>query len=73
MTACFACFSQYVRVLVYPFCVVHIVLIQRWIGFVCGMFMPYNVENLMQVGLLGSKIIKGVLLDETSGQVGVFK
>ena len=30
--------------------------------FVCSTFMPYNV---MWVGMLGSKIIKGVLLDET--------
>ena len=25
----------------------------------CGMLMPYNVENIMHVGLLGSKVIKG--------------
>ena len=30
--------------------------------------MPFNVGNIIQVGMLGSKVIKGVLLDETLGQ-----
>ena len=38
---------------------------QRWIGFKLGMLMPYNVENLMHMGLLGSKVIMRVLLDES--------
>ena len=59
------CVSQSVKLLVYAFCVVHIFLTQRRIKFICGMLMPYNVGNIMRVGMLGSKVIKGVLLNET--------
>ena len=52
---------QSVKLLVHAFCVVHIFLMQRRIGFVCGLLMPYNVGNKVRVGMLGSKIIKGVL------------
>ena len=66
MAACTVCqsVSQPVKLLVHAFCVVHIFLTQRQIGFVCGV-MPYNVGNKMRVGMLGSKVIKGVLWDET--------
>ena len=48
----------------YTFCIVHIIfLMQRRIRFICGVLMPYNVGNIMQVDMLGSKVIKGVLLD----------
>ena len=57
--------SQSVKLLVHSFCVVHIFLMQRWIRFICGMFVPCSRVNIMQVGLLGSKVIKGVLLDKT--------
>ena len=30
----------------------------------CGVLMPYNVGNIMRVDTLGSKVIKGILLDE---------
>ena len=40
-------------------------LTQRRIRFTCGVLMPYNVGNIMRVDMLGSKVIKGVLLDET--------
>ena len=63
MAACFA--SQCVKLLVFTFCVVHISLKHRQIRFICGMIMSYNVENIMQVGLMGSKVIKVVLIDET--------
>ena len=57
--------SQCVKLLVYTFCIVHIFLTQRWIRFICGVLMPYNVGNIMRVDMFGSKVIKGVLLDET--------
>ena len=31
----------------------------KGIGFVYGVLMPYNVGNIMWVGILGSKVIKG--------------
>ena len=71
MAACTVCVSvcqcvcQSVKHLVHAFCVVHIFLTQRQIRFICGMLMPYNVGNIIQVCVLGSKVIKGVLLDET--------
>ena len=57
--------SECVKLLVYTFCIVHIFLTQRRIRFICGVLMPYNVGNIMQVDMFGSKVIKGVLLDET--------
>ena len=54
---------QFIRT-VYTFCAVHIFLTERQIKFTC-VLMPYNVGNIMWVGMLGSKVIKGVLLDET--------
>ena len=30
-----------------------------------GVFMPCNVGNIIRVGMLGSKVIEGVLLDKT--------
>ena len=71
MAACFVCqsvsqsVSQCVKLLVYTVCIIHIFLTQRRIRFICGVLMPYNVGNIMQVDMLGSKVIKGVLLDET--------
>ena len=67
MTACFVSqsVSQCVKLLVYTFCIVHIFITQRRIRFICGVLMPYNVGNIMRVDMLGSKVIKGVLLDET--------
>ena len=56
---------QCVKLLVYAFCIVHIFLMQRRIRFIRGVLMPYNVGNVMWVGMLGSKVIKGVLLNET--------
>ena len=55
------CLSVCQTNLVYTSCVIHICLTQRRIRFVCGMLMPYNVENIMQAGLLGSKAIKGLV------------
>ena len=49
--------SECVKLLVYTFCIVHIFLMQRRIRFVCGVLMPYNVGNIMRVGMLGSKVI----------------
>ena len=60
--------SECVKLLVYTFCIIHIFLMQRWIWFIFGVFMPYNVGNIMQGDMLGSKVIKGVLLDETLGR-----
>ena len=67
MAACTVCqcVCQSVKHLVHAFCVVHIFLTQRQIRFICGMLMPYTVGNIMRVCVLGSKVIKGVLLDET--------
>ena len=59
------CVSVSVKHLVHAFCVVHIFLTQTQIRFICGMLMPYNVGNIIWVCALGSKVIKGVLLDET--------
>ena len=61
MAACFVC----VKLLVHAFCVVHIFLTQTRIRFICGVLMPCSKGNVMWVGMLGSKVIKGVLLDET--------
>ena len=57
--------SECVKLLVYTFCIIHIFLTQKRIRFIRGVLMPYSMGNIMQVGMLGSKIIKGVLLDET--------
>ena len=57
--------SECVKLLVYTFCIIHIFLTQRRIRFICGVLMSYNVGNIMRVDMLGSKVIKGVLLDET--------
>ena len=58
--------SQCVNLLVHAFCVVHIFLMHRRVGFICGMFKPCTIGNIIRVGLLGSKVtIKGVLLVET--------
>ena len=54
--------SECVKLLVYTFCIVHIFLMQRWIRFIFGVFMPHNVGNIMWVDMLGSKVIEGVLL-----------
>ena len=59
------CVCQTVKLLVHALCIVHIFLMQRQIGFACGMLMPYYVGNIMLVCMLVSKVIKGVLLDET--------
>ena len=53
------CVCQSVKLLVYDFCVVHIVLTQRQIRFVCDVFIPCSKGNIMCVGLLGSKVITG--------------
>ena len=53
------CVSQSVKLLVHAFCGVHIFLTQRQIGFVCGVFMPCNVENKMRVGMLGQRSLRG--------------
>ena len=60
MAACTVCQSVKVLVhaLVHALCTVHIFLTQTRISVICGAF-------IMWVGLLGSKLIKGVLLDET--------
>ena len=47
--------------------IIIIIIIIIWIGFVCGVVIPYSTWSIMQVGLLGSKVIKGVLLQETLG------
>ena len=52
---------QSVKLLVYVSCVVHIFLTQTRMGFVCDVNTGSR-GNIMQVGLLGSKVIKGVLL-----------
>ena len=65
MAACFVSQSVSVSNLVYTFCIIHIFLMQRWIRFIFGVFMPYNVGNIMRVDMVGSKVIEGVLLDET--------
>ena len=57
--------SQCVELLVPAVFVVHIFLTHRQIGFVCTVFIPCSRGNIIWVGLLGSKVIKGVLLDET--------
>ena len=49
---------------------------QRWIRFICDALMSYNVGNIIAGGMLGPKVIKGVLLDPGEGthlffQVGV--
>ena len=64
MAAGTVCVCQCVQHEVHAFCV-HIFLMQRRTGFVCGVFIPWSRGNVMRVGLLGSKVIKGVLLDET--------
>ena len=64
MAACFVCQSVS-QLLVHAFCVVHIFLTQRRIRFICGVLMPCSKGDKMWVGMLGSKVIKGVLLDET--------
>ena len=56
---------QCVKLLVHVFCVVHIFLTQKRIRFICGVLMPCSKGNVMWVGMLGSKVIKGVLLVET--------
>ena len=67
MAACTVCqcVCQSVKLLVHTVCIVCIFLTQRQIGFICGMLMPYYVGSIMLVGMLGSKVIMGVLLDET--------
>ena len=57
--------NQCVKLLVHAFSVVHIFLKQRQIRFICGVLMPCSKGNVMWAGMLGSKVIKGVLLDET--------
>ena len=57
--------SQSVKHLVHTLCIVHNCLMQRRIKFIFGVLLSYNVGNKMRVGMLGSKVIKGVLLDET--------
>ena len=49
------CVSGSAKLLLHAFCVVHIFLTERRIGFVCGVLMSYNVGNKMRVGMLGSK------------------
>ena len=51
--------SLCVKLLVYTFRVIHICITQGRIGFICGSLMPYYVESIIQVGLLGSKVVKG--------------
>ena len=63
MAACFVC--QCVKLLVHAFCVVHMFLTQRRTRFICGVLMPCSKGSVMWVGMLGSKVIKGVLLVET--------
>ena len=68
MVACFVSQSVSESVSVsnlYAFCVVYIFLTPRQIRFICAVLMPYNVGNIMHVSMLGSKVIKGVLLMET--------
>ena len=67
------CVCVSVKLLVHAFCGVHIFLTQRWIGLTCGMLMRYNVGNKMRMSMLGSKVIKGVLLDETLRWISIFK
>ena len=50
--------------LVHTFCVVHIFLTERRIRSICGVLMPCSKGNVMWVGMLGSKVIKGVLLND---------
>ena len=75
MAVCFVSqsVSQCVKLLVYTFCIVRIFLTQRRIRFICGVLMPYNVGNIMRGDMLGSKVIKGVLLDETLRLINIFK
>ena len=51
--------SQCVKLLVYTSCVVHIFLLQKQIRFICGTLMPYNVGNIMWVGMLGQRSLRG--------------
>ena len=72
MAACFVsqCVSQSVGqwvkflVPVPTFCLIHVSFMQRQIKIICGILMPYNVENILQMGLLGSKVIKAVMNDK---------